>query len=352
MDNDLVYDNHFYFNLNKRDKIKVLSIGDANDDFLLRIFTEDEFQFSSAALRNLNYADIPDQNLIILNELVNIPNPMIGSLKSFTENGGNLVVIPSKDLDYNSYNVLMANYFSTVVQEKVRSEQNITGISFSHPLYSNVFEGKVVNFQFPKLQEYYRFKTNAPVLLSFQDNAPFLIGIDGIFLFTAPLNEENTNFKNSPLIVPTFYQMGLNSLKMQQLYSVLGRPEKLDIPIVLAKDHILKLTKGAYDFIPQQQSLANKVILSFDQGLGEDGIYGIMEDDFELGKISFNYDRKESRLDYLNLEQLENASRDTSVDALFENMEKDNRITELWKWFVILALLLLTVEIIIQKIFK
>ncbi|MGB5273327.1 MAG: hypothetical protein WBN39_04670, partial [Flavobacteriaceae bacterium] len=129
-------------------------------------------------------------------------------------------------------------------------------------------------------------------------------------------------------------------------------PEKLDIPVVLAKDHILKLTKGAYEFIPQQQSLANKVTLSFDQGLGDDGIYGIMEDDLELEKISFNYDRKESRLDYLNLEQLKNTSRDTSVDALFENMEKDNRITELWKWFVILALLLLAVEMIIQKIFK
>jgi hypothetical protein len=352
LDNDLVYDNHFYFNLNKRDKIKVLSIGDANDDFLRRIFTEDEFQFSSSAIKSLNYADIPNQNLIILNELVTIPNPLITNLKSFTENGGNLAVIPSKDLDYNSYNMLMANYFATVVQEKVRSDQNITGISFSHPLYKNVFEGKVVNFQFPKLKEYYGINTNAPVLLSFQDNAPFLTGNDGIFLFTAPLNEENTNFKNSPLIVPTFYQMGLNSLKMQRLYSILGRPEKLDIPVVLAKDHILKLKKGAYEFIPQQQSLANMVTLSFDQGLIEDGIYGIMEDDMELEKISFNYDRRESRLDYLNLEQLKNASRDTSVDALFETMEKDNRITELWKWFVILALLLLAVEMIIQKIFK
>ncbi len=352
LDDGLVYDNQFYFNLNKREKIKILVIGDAKSDFLERIFTEDEFEYVSTAPKNLNYASIPSQNIIVLNELVNIPNPMMAGLKSFTENGGNLVVIPSQETDFASYNLLLANYFGTVFQEKVSSGQMITDIAFSHPLYQNVFERKVVNFQFPKVGEYFRIKTNAPTLLAFQDKTPFLAGVDGIFLFTAPLDEDNTNFKNSPLIVPTFYKMGLNSLKMPQLYTLLGRAEKLDIPVKLAKDHILKLKKGAYEFIPQQQSLANKVTLTFDESLDEDGIYGIMENDSLLKKVSFNYGRKESKLDYLNLEQFKNTTKDISIDALFETMEKDSRVNELWKWFIILALLFLLVEMILQKIFK
>jgi hypothetical protein len=33
-------------------------------------------------------------------------------------------------------------------------------------------------------------------------------------------------------------------------------------------------------------------------------------------------------------------------------MENDSRVTELWKWFTILALLFMLAEVLIQKIFK
>jgi hypothetical protein len=41
-----------------------------------------------------------------------------------------------------------------------------------------------------------------------------------------------------------------------------------------------------------------------------------------------------------------------NLTEVFETMEKDNRVTELWKWFAIFALLLMLAEVLIQKIFK
>jgi hypothetical protein len=51
----------------------------------------------------------------------------------------------------------------------------------------------------------------------------------------------------------------------------------------------------------------------------------------------------------MNLDRINATSKAASITSLFDTLKKDNRITALWKWFVILALLFLTLEILIQK---
>jgi len=351
-DTGLAYDNHLYFNIDKKEKIKVLAIGPLDNTFLKRIYSEDEFIFSSSTLKNLNYGNISSQNLVVLNGLQKIPSTLSTSLKVFTKKGGYLAIIPAEEIDLDSYNLLISNYSSTSYQQSIASEQNITDISFSHPLYRNVFEKSITNFQYPKISYYFPIKSTAPVALSFQNKSPFLIGSTIFFLFSTSLLPEKSNFINSPLIVPTFYNIGVASLKQPELYNHLNQSLTVDIPVTLAKDRILKVTKDDYEFIPRQQSLGSKVSLFFNENPDEDGIYNITEEGESIGSMSFNYDRKESQLDYLDIEQLPATTQGSSIAALFEKMEKDNTVTELWKWFVILALLLLIVEILIQKFFK
>ncbi|MGB7393393.1 MAG: BatA domain-containing protein, partial [Pricia sp.] len=206
-DSGLFYDNQLHFTINTNDKVKVLAVGNDND-FLRRIYTDTEFNYSSVDFKNLNYSDLENQNLIVLNEIPSVPTALANSIRSFTEGGGSLTVIPPVENDLESYNLLSSNYFSTSFIQKVQSERAITNISFSHPLYRNVFEKNVSNFQSPNVKQFFRVRTSAPTILSFQDNSPFLIGGDGTYLFTASISAGNSNFKNSPLIVPTFYQMG------------------------------------------------------------------------------------------------------------------------------------------------
>ena len=83
-DNGLQYDNIFYFNLNTKPKIKVLTINENSDDsFLKRIYTNDEFEYNSFNLNTLNFNLIPDQNLIVLNALKNISNALKAALNVF-----------------------------------------------------------------------------------------------------------------------------------------------------------------------------------------------------------------------------------------------------------------------------
>jgi len=273
-------------------------------------------------------------------------------MKSFTANDGRLVVIPDTQIDLASYGQLLSNYYSTSYTQRVNASRDITNISFSHPLYKNVFEKNVANFQYPKVSQFYKIKTNATPILSFQDGDAFLVGSGGISIFTASLSSKNSNFKNSPLIVPTLYNMGTNSLKLPDLYQSIGTNQKLDVSAQLSKDNILKVVQGEYEFIPQQKSFANKVSLYFNGNPIEDGIYSIFDKENFYRNLSFNYPRDESNLNFIDISTINANSRNESIAALFDQMQSDNTINSLWKWFIILAVLFMIVEVLIQKFLK
>ncbi len=351
VDKGLKYDNNLYFNLKKEPKIKVLAIG-KNSSFLNRIYTKDKFNFESYNLKNLNYSLLQKQNTVIINELSSIPNSLTTALLQFTKEGGTLVIIPNTNIDVNSYKMLTASYFNSSLQNKINKEQKIANITFDHPLYTYVFEKKVTNFQKPITKTSYIINTKAPVVLGYQNNTPFLIGSKGFYLFSASLTQENSNFKNSPLIVPTFYTMATQSLKLPNLYAQLGTSTNLDLNVSLGKDQILTVTKEDYQFIPRQESYANKVSVSFFENPIQDGIYQIKNKENTIQNISFNYTRKESNLNYVPLENLKAQSVGTSIENLFTEIQKHNSINALWKWFIILALLFVFLEIIFQKFLK
>ena len=106
-DASLQYDNSFYFNINKNDKIKVLSINEGSDNFLKKLYTDDEFIYNSFDYKSLDYSAIESQNLIILNEIETISNALISSLKAFKSDGGSILIITSDDININAYNQLL-----------------------------------------------------------------------------------------------------------------------------------------------------------------------------------------------------------------------------------------------------
>ena len=80
------------------------------------------------------------------------------------------------------------------IANKIDEERNITQINFDHPLYKNVFLQRISNFQYPRIASYFKIRTTAPKILSLQGESEFLVGLDGIYLFTAAISNTNSNF--------------------------------------------------------------------------------------------------------------------------------------------------------------
>ncbi|MFX0557997.1 BatA domain-containing protein [Maribacter sp. CXY002] len=351
-DKGLAYDNQFYFNIGRTEKIKVLSVGSVDNTFLRKIYGSDEFTYTNVSLPQLNYGALENYNIIILNELESVPTGLVAALQSFHSNGGSLVVIPGANIENGSYNYLLTSYFSTKYTDKINQEIAIANINFEHPLFSNVFEKSVSNFQFPEVNYFYRTSSLAPAAISFQNNEPFLLGNDDIFIFTASLSTENSNFKNSPLIVPTFYNMAIGSLKQSEIYHTIGNKVSIDIPITLPKDNILKLSNNEVEFIPEQRSMSKKVQLTFTEIPTLDGIYTIKNNSTSLKDISFNYNRSESDLTYLTIGDSNTGRPFETVNDYFDETLKANSIKEFWKWFAILALTFVIIETLLQRLLK
>lgn len=351
-DPNLLFDNSLYFNLNIPKKIKVLSINESEANFLNRIFNLIEFELTQQNSESLNYSDFSKQNFIILNELDFIPESLTTAIKSFTGNGGSVLIIPSNKANIEHYNSLLTKLqFGTLSQLNIQ-EKKITHIVFDNPLYSDVFEKKVANFQYPKVNSYYSITTNQPAVLKFEDAQAFILQNKKNYLFTAAINKENSNFQSSPLIVPTLYNMAKQSLPLPKLYYEIGKQNNYSIPITLGQDEILKITDSIESFIPLQQTKANQVNITTFENPSTAGILTIEKDQEAIEKVSYNYNRSESSLLFSNPEKWKNTNVYNSINELFSEINQNNSIHNYWKWFAIFALLFLVLEMIILKFYK
>lgn len=345
-DANLNFDNTLYFNINQQEKINVLSINETNDNYLKRIYTSDEFNYNSVELSQLNYNNIGEQNLIILNGINNIPISLINAVDQFKNQGGLVLIIPSDNIDLNSYNQIFRNYTNFTLSEK-----SVTTINYAHPILSGVFEKQISNFQYPKVNSFYTL-TSGQNILQFEDGKSFLSQQGNAYAFAASLSNENSNFINSPLIVPILYNIGKRSLQLPRLFYTIGMNNSFDVNTSLKQDEILKLHGNNTEIIPQQRNFNNKVSVNTEEMPDIAGIYAVIYDDSDIKNVSYNYSRKESDLNYIDISDIESVNVSDSVPKMMASIKNDTNVNELWKWFTIFALVLLIVEMLILKYLK
>lgn len=356
-DQDLGYDNKLFFSISKIKKNNITSIGTPEkNNFLSRIYTNDEFNYNSTTLNSLDYNTIDKQDAIVLNELDEIPQALQTTLKSFVNKGGNLIVIPSESSSITNLNTLLSQFGNTQFKALESNEKLITKINFSHPLFSGVFENKINNFQYPKIKTDFRISTSSPAVLSFEDQSPFLTAIknslSAVYVFSAPINIENSNFKQSPLIVPVFYKMALSKQNNGINANTIGDNSSYIVDLNLGKDQILTIKNQDEQFIPVQQLLNNKVQLFLNDYPEKAGNYSIFDSKKPVDNISFNYPRTESDLNLFNESILSDYKTSDSITTIFNTLQSDRTDNQIWKWFIIFALLFLALEMAIIKFVK
>lgn len=351
-DPNLAFDNSLYFSINVPQKLKVLSINESNSNFLQRLFDQPEFEYNQQSFKNINYNDIPSQNFIILNELTEIPTSLITALKSFSDNGGSLCIIPSEKANLQDYNALLNSFQLGSFSEFNSNEKKITQIIFDHPLYRDVFEKKVVNFQYPKVNSFFNTNSTATAALKFEDGKPFILQKKNTYLCTAAINLDNSNFQNSPLIVPTIYNMAYQSLQLPRLYYTISKQNNFSVPVKLMQDEILTLRDSVTNFIPLQQTKANKVNITTSDLPSVSGVFQIEKDQTFIENVSYNYNRNENILQYADPNKWNGAKVYKNVAELFTSIAEENTINSYWKWFAIFALVFLIIEMLILKFYK
>ncbi len=356
-DNSLSFDNTLYFSISKPKITNILSISEnEKSNFLSRIYTKPEFNYANSTLSTLDYSQLNKQDAIILNELQSIPMALQTNLKSFIEKGGNVVLIPSETNEISNLNTFLGNFGGIQFTNLQNQEKKVTKINFSNPLFSNVFEKKITNFQYPNVLKSYNLKSNYPHAITFDDQSAFLTTIrkqvGSLFVFSAPINKTNSNFQNSPLIVPTFYKMGISADKNGVKYETIGNSNPFLISAKLAEDEIVSIKNASEEFIPMQQIMSDKIKISCADNPTAAGNFQIIQNKKPVENISFNYDRQESNLSLPSDETLDELNQIDSIESFFNTIQIERTDSQIWKWFIIFTLLFILLEIFIQKFVK
>lgn len=355
-DQSLAYDNDFYLSISKPEKAALLAIGSlAQNNFLDRIFTAEEFNFKSTELKSLDYNQIENQEAIVLNELDDLPLALGTTLKAYYEKGGTIIFIPNKNNIPSTLNNFVANFGSLKYGMLSSTEKKITTINFSHPLYQAVFKNKVTNFQYPKVKSSFGLTGNTAVL-HYEDQSIFMGSstnqLGNFYAFAAPINKQNSNFQNAPLIVPTLYNMGQNQSKTGINAYTIGENQSLILETVLTKDEAVAIQNNDYSFIPLQQILNAKCKLTFGDYPEKAGNYEVIKDEESLKKISFNFARTESDITAINSGIFDTFTKVNNIATVLNDLASERSSSEIWKWFLFGTLLLLCTELLIQKLIK
>jgi hypothetical protein len=355
-DQSLAYDNDYYFSISTPKKASVLAIGSPEkNNFLDRLFTADEFNFTSTELKSLDYNQIENQEAILLNELEDLPLALGTTLKSFYEKGGNVVLIPNQQNSVSTLNTFTANFGAPKYAALSTTEKQITTINYSHPLYQTVFENKVTNFQYPKVKSSFGL-TGITAVLQYEDQAIFVGSntnqLGNFYTFSAPINKQNSNFQNAPLIVPTLYNMGQNQNKIGSIAYTIGENQSLLLETILSKDEAVVVQNKDYSFIPLQQLLHTKCKLTFGDYPEKAGNYEVLKNQETLKRISFNYPRTESDITAINSGNFDTFTKVNNLSTVLNDLASSQSSSEIWKWFLMGTLLLLCIELLIQKLIK
>ena len=364
-DATITFDNRLYFNFEVTQANKVLSIyEDATNTALSTLFNDAIFDYQTKEVGKLNLSHLSEQNLIILENISNPTSGLINSLKEYTENGGNLLIIPSKGMNTDSY-LTLANSLNIPAYTKLNSKRvKVSSLNKKHKLFKEVFEKQAKQTEFPSVNQYFSlansYSSSEENVMLLNTKEPFLNsytkGLGTIYIMYSPLNVTASNLEKHALFVPILYNMATQSSRAENIYYTLGK----DKTIILngkSSTEQYRIQKGEnIDILPEVRTLDQRIQVNIQNLIPEDGFYTLTNQE-QQKTLSFNYNRQESNLTSLGIEELQDISERYAHINLWqkeglqlEDSLKENRSgTSLWHSFILLALALLIAESLLLK---
>lgn len=307
----------------------------------------------------------------------------IAALGRYVAGGGGLLVSPSADAAAEEYNALLAELgggrvsgFSGSLGSR-RSIASFESVDLEHPLFEGVFGRRElsgdVRVESPEIYHGLNYSPGGGgelTLIELTNGFPFLqeirheLGV-ALLLSVAP-DDRWSDFPVRGLFIPLLYRSmyylsASESVSGEQL--VAARDAEIRLPRLSGATELRVIGPDASEYVPEQRNLVGALLLSLDgDALAERGVYDIRADQRTVRRFAVNLDAAESDLRPLDEREararLEDAigqevalvdvRGDRPADIISSVLEERTGV-ELWKHFLVLALLFLIGEMVVAK---
>ncbi len=367
-DYPVTFDDTYYISFPMASDIPVLVLGGPQGNpYLNRLFGNNPiFRPDNRPADNVDYASLGGYRLIVLDGLERISSGLSAELHNYMLQGGALLVFPGENADLASYNTLLERA-GTALGERVNRTREVASLNTQSPLFREVFRSVPQNLALPTATISYRIgggpMSREDNLMRFKDGESFLgryaLGEGALYLCASPLTRQASDFPvQAGLFVPFVFRLAVLGGGNRPLAYRLGREDWIELePGVLRslddqdRQPVVRLD-DRLEFLPRIQRSGDRVRIQVSEQAREAGHYEIVLPDGEpAGFFALNYDRRESRMEFLSRQELEQRFEGPGVRVL---SAETNRLAadvgrlsggrRLWQACLILALLFLGVE--------
>ena len=367
-DYPITFDDNFYFSFEVKKKLEILSIyqNQPVSNISIAYQTDDFFKITQVNQSQINYSELNDYSLIVLENLETVSDGLSQQLKQYVELGGSLsIFIPLKaDLDsYQSFlNKLNADYPLALVNQTVKGKS----LDLKHPVFKDVFEQIPKNIDLPNATQYFTssnlVKTTKKVLLS-ADNQSSLISNyqlqnGEIYISYLPLENEASNLTKHALFLPYLFKTALLSSKEQLLFKTIGKENQIRMnSINISEKDKIVITGDKVEIIPEVVKTPSKAILNYADQLIKPGFYQVKLRDTIVNTFGLNEDRAESPLVFYSEQDIESIFKTKNIlnsksETINQQMQSINRGFSLWKICIILTIIFLLLEVLLIRFFN
>ncbi|MBD3225927.1 MAG: VWA domain-containing protein [Caldithrix sp.] len=368
-DDDLMVDNNYFLNMFIKDKINLLFV-DGNPENPLRTALQILSDQSNIVTEFTDYVSaygmaIQTYDVLILNSLQSTSNALRQQIQSFVKNGKGVMLIPGgrfslDDINEQWRSIVGRNLYTGENQlDQPQNFYTIEKINARHPIFADLFMRTNQQISTGKVFRYQQIAHAFDGILSLSNGDYFIAeqrrGTGGgrILLFASALDANWTDFPFKGAFIPALHR----------LIFYCSQRTTTGKPLLVNQSKTLRLSKIQLDTplnvsFPdgQQHNILpdngpSGMYITFDQDvLNQPGHYQLKVKDEIIEAFSVNHHASELQPPYINLENMSGPTyRLTFKDDLVEQVKEARIGTELWRIFLILALLMLTAEMALIK---
>lgn len=374
------FDDDYYMSFYVAEHINVLSVnGGQPNKYLSNAFAGARyFTLDNVEARAMDYSKLSNYQLVVLNDVNTVSSGLVQELRTFAQNGGNVVVFPSRTADVASLTALSTTFGGGEVGMFEPTMRQATQVNTDEFVFKDVFLNKSANLRLPTTQGNYKIAPNrGEYILTYRDGsammAKYTVGEGALYLCAAPLDDTQSDLvRNGEIFVPMLFKMAIAGAKGRQIAYTIGKDETLEArhKVAASGEIVYKLRKSKTlqtdanaseaEFIPEQRILGAKVLLTPGKAINEPGWYQLhLTADTTLAEYAFNLDRKESDLSYLTEDELKasvgpnvKVFEESAEASLTQVVDEQNQGIVLWRWCIVFALLFLALEVLFLRLWK
>ncbi len=357
----IVFDDVYYLSAAAKKILNVLLIhnGEGNKH-LETVFSLDSlYAFSDMPIGNLKSELFADQQLIILKSPQEMSATVYQELEKFVRSGGVLLAVPG---------VKMGNSFQTFLQkvgfglnQAQNSKQVFEKPSQRHPLMANVFSKLPDLAAMPTVNSWYNFTLNKShkTIISLENGQEWLsevgLGKGSVYLMGSNLNLESGNFVQNALFVPVMLNLPIQAIQAAPASFSIGKQINFQLPSEAA-GKVVQIKNELADYRVETRLLNNQVFAALNGISPKAGIYSVLADGNEISKVAFNFPRQESNMKFYANEEIEAKLSEPllvqTIDAYRNTISATGQGKALWRYFLLLALLMILIEVLLLRLWK